>query len=70
MWLLKTHSAEKRLFDNYMPLSCLIGGWERSLRSSFRAGDLARSVLGVSECVCGVCVCTGGMSRGFRKSST
>lgn len=66
MWLLKTHSGEKRLVDNYMPLSCLIGGWERSLRSSFRTSDLAHSVLGISVCVC-VYV---GNEKGFTESLT
>lgn len=36
----------REAFDNYMPLSCLIGGWERTLRSSFRT----------VVCVCVVCM--------------
>lgn len=66
MWLLKTHSREKRMADNYVPLSCLIGVWERSLRSSFRTSDLA------PQCFrhLSVCGCGEGYERGFTGSLT
>lgn len=51
MWLLKTHFGEKRLCDNYMLLSSLIGDLERSLRSSFRTSDLTHGVGDISACV-------------------
>ena len=69
MWLLKTHFGEKRLADNYMPLSCLIGGREevfKILIQDERSGP--RRVWGVSECVCVSVWCVyGGYEKGFRE---